>query len=281
LALEELGYPTLHTQHLYENEEVISMWADEVFFPSHEANKAELRRPNLDLIASKFSATADLPMALYYEQVMEEYPDCKFILTTRDSSEVWFRSWDTLTKSIAQPTHLGSFFLSNAVQYMAYYRWLFSIVNKDDSFLTASFPLPEQNKERAIESYEEHNRKVREIIPADKLLEYSVKEGWQPLCDFLEIGPSDCPQTPFPKTNSARSVQVQSISAFIAPLIVALFVLFYAFASTFRRVTGKSVVEWTMFKTRKAVIKLQHVFIGGEKVFWSPGVSVGQRKKRV
>lgn len=218
-------------------------------------------------------------MALYFEQVMEEFPDCKFVLTTRDNSEAWFRSWDTLTKSITQPAHLGSFFFTNAVQYMAYYRWLFSIVNKDETYLTSDFPFPNQNKEHAIASYEEHNRRVRETIPSDRLLEYSVKEGWQPLCEFLEI--SDCPQTPFPKTNSARSVRVQSISAFIAPLIIVLFVLFYSFANVFRKTTGKSVVQWTIYESKRLLIKLQHVIVGGEKLYWTDGVSSVNSKKLV
>ena len=31
-----------------------------------------------------------------------------------------------------------------------------------------------------------HNHRVKSIVPADKLLVYNVKQGWKPLCDFLE-----------------------------------------------------------------------------------------------
>jgi len=268
LALEELGFPTLHTQHLYENEEIINMWTNEIFLPSILNKTVDMGRPNFHLIAKQFKATADLPMALYFEQVMEEFPDCKFILTTRENSEVWFRSWNTLTKSITQPAHLGGLVFTNVRQYTYYLKWLFAVVNKDDKFLTASNPLPPQNKEAAIASYEEHNRKVRELIPSDRLLEYNVKEGWQPLCNFLEIG--ECPGTPFPKTNSARAVQVQSISAFIVPLIIVLFVLFSAFATIFQRVTGKTVLQWAKWKRDQLLMKLQRA-LGGEKVFWIAG----------
>lgn len=265
LALEELGFPTLHTQHLYENEDIMNMWTNEIFLPSIRNKHRDMGHPNLQLIASKFQATADLPMALYFEQVMEEYPDCKFILTTRENSEVWFRSWDTLTRSITQPTQLGAIFTSTGKQYSDYLRWLFSVVNKDDSYLSVpSEELPEQNKQAAIESYEEHNRRVRATIPSDRLLEYSVKEGWDPLCDFLEI--ADCPQTVFPKTNSARSVQVQSISAFIAPLIAVLFCLFYAFAKVFERTTRMTVMQWSHHKSKELMVHLRRIFIGGESV---------------
>lgn len=268
LALEELGFPTLHTQHLYENEEIIGMWTNDIFLPAIRNKTIDLGRPNLQLIAKQFKATADLPMALYFEQVMEEFPDCKFILTTRESSEVWFRSWNTLTKSITRPAFLCELFLNNARQYSFYYRWLFAVVNKDEKFLTASYPFPDQIKEKAIASYEEHNRRVRELIPSDRLLEYSVNQGWKPLCQFLEI--SDCPDYPFPKTNSIRAVQVQTISAFIVPLVIALFILFYSFAKLFERATGKTVLQWAKWKTDLIFENLQRS-LRGEKIYWLQG----------
>lgn len=222
--------------------------------------------PDLDLLVSLgYQATADLPMALYFEQVMEKFPDCKFILTTRENSEVWFRSWDTLTKSITNPTHVGGFAFSSVRQIEFYLRWLYSVVNKDESYLWKPFPLPDQHKETAIASYEEHNRRVRAMVPNDKLLEYSVNEGWDPLCDFLEI--KSCPQTPFPRTNSARSVQVQAISAQITPMMGALFVIFGLFAVVFKLATGMTVVSWAQYKSRELVVLFRRVMLG-EKVDW-------------
>jgi hypothetical protein len=64
------------------------------------ATRAALGEPDLGMIASQYKATADLPVALYYEQIVEQFPDYKFILTTRETSEIWFRSLDTLANSI-------------------------------------------------------------------------------------------------------------------------------------------------------------------------------------
>jgi hypothetical protein len=266
LALEEMGIPTLHTQHMYEHPQILSMWTDNIFMPSIEAKKTMMGKPDLQLLVSLgYQATADLPMALYFEQVMEEFPDCKFILTTRENSEIWFRSWDTLTKSITQPTHIGGFAFNSVRQISHYLRWLYSVVNKDESYLWKPFPLPDQNKEAAIASYEEHNRRVRELVPQDKLLEYSVKEGWSPLCGFMEI--AECPQTPFPRTNSARSVQVQVIAGQIVPIMGAVFVIFYLFAVMFKMLTGKTVVQWANYKSRELAMVLRSVLLG-EKVDW-------------
>jgi len=248
---------------MYEHESILGMWVSQIFLPSITAKKTSMGRPDLKMITEYgYQATADLPMALYFEQVMEEFPDCKFILTTRENSEVWFRSWETLTKSITQPTHVGGFAFSSVRQYSHYLRWLYSVVNKDESFLTEPFPLPEQNKEAAIESYEDHNRRVRASIPKDKLLEYTVKDGWDPLCKFMEI--DDCPSTPFPKTNSARSVQVQVISGQIFPIMASLLVVFYAFAVGFKKMTGKSVITWVNDKSNELNVAFRRVMLGEE-----------------
>jgi hypothetical protein len=252
LALEELGFPTLHTQHLYENEEIFDMWTNNIFQPSIDAGEAFMGEPDLDLITSYgFQATMDLPMALYFEQVQERFPDCKFILTTRENSEIWFRSWDVLTKSIAQPAKVGGLFFTSVNQVFIYLRWLFSVVNKDSQYLTAPFPLPDQQKEKSIASYEAHNTRVRATIPAHQLLEYNVKQGWEPLCEFMEI--SQCPTTPFPKSNSARSVQVQAVSSIAFALLVVLFVLFFLFTYIFQRVTGMTIFQWIQVKYHKTI----------------------------
>ena len=46
--------------------------------------------------------------------------------------------------------------------------------------------------------YRIHNHRVKSIVPADKLLVYNVKEGWKPLCDFLEC---EVPTIAFPHEN--------------------------------------------------------------------------------
>ena len=46
--------------------------------------------------------------------------------------------------------------------------------------------------------YRIHNHRVKSDVPADKLLVYNVKEGWKPLCDFLEC---EIPTVAFPHEN--------------------------------------------------------------------------------
>jgi len=258
LALEDLGYPTLHTQHLYENEDIFRMWVNNVFQPSLDSGHATMGQPDFDIIAQHgYQATMDFPTALYYEQILKDYPDCKFILTTRQDSETWFRSWETLAKSITSAANVGGSLISTVKQYAIYLRWLYAVVNEDDSYLTSEEPRDDQNHDVAIRSYERHNARVKQIIPPNQLLEYNVKDEWKPICEFLNVPAQKCPRKPFPKTNSARSVQIQSISSYVFPLVVVSWICM----KLFRKATGKTVAEWVHVQTDLLQHRLQKTMI--------------------
>lgn len=53
--------------------------------------------------------------------------------------------------------------------------------------------------EGLAEKYEAHNKAVQDLIPPEQLLVYQVKEGWEPLCQFLNV---EAPATAFPRTNN-------------------------------------------------------------------------------
>jgi hypothetical protein len=103
---------------------------------------------------------------------------------------------------------------------------MYGIVNQDFAILTTPLQklIPPQIRNKAIASYEEHNRRVREVIPANLLLEYNINDGWEPLCSFLNI--SDCPQSPFPKTNSSLSIIVQTFTGLLVAAVSTLLGLF-------------------------------------------------------
>jgi hypothetical protein len=216
------------------------MWAETIVNPALEAKLPQiLGKPNLQLIAdSNFTALVDLPSSLFFEQIFQEYPDCKFVLTTRDSSETWFRSWNTLSESSVIPMYLGGLLFPTVRKYSNYMRWIYAFVNQDASYLTSTFPKTVSIRENAIASYERHNQRVREVIPPHQLLEYNVRDGWEPLCQFLEIS-NNCPTKPFPKSNSARSMRTQATVAFIAASLVILLALIRIHKS-FQRVAAKT-----------------------------------------
>ena len=44
---------------------------------------------------------------------------------------------------------------------------------------------------------------VKQTVPKDRLLVFDVKEGWNPLCKFLDV---PVPDTPFPHVNDTNSM---------------------------------------------------------------------------
>ena len=45
------------------------------------------------------------------------------------------------------------------------------------------------------------NEEVKQTVPADRLLVWYVSDGWEPLCDFLNV---PVPAMPFPHLNDTR-----------------------------------------------------------------------------
>ena len=51
-----------------------------------------------------------------------------------------------------------------------------------------------------MDQYTRHNASVKALVPASQLLVYRVGEGWERLCQFLEL---QVPTIPFPHENKA------------------------------------------------------------------------------
>jgi hypothetical protein len=51
-------------------------------------------------------------------------------------------------------------------------------------------------------AYERHNEAVRKTVPAHRLLEWRASEGWEPICNALDV---PIPDQPFPFTNQRET----------------------------------------------------------------------------
>jgi hypothetical protein len=89
----------------------------------------------------------------------------------------------------------------------------------------------------AIEVFERHNAEVRQRVPADRLLVYDVKSGWEPLCEFLGVEESD---EPFPHTNDTAEMRrrLRGIKAVSIAVPVTLTLLAGAALTLLRRRAG-------------------------------------------
>ena len=55
-----------------------------------------------------------------------------------------------------------------------------------------------KDREHATKEFERHIREVKERVPPRRLLVYEVKQGWEPLCEFLGV---EAPREPFSRLN--------------------------------------------------------------------------------
>ena len=146
-------------------------------------------KPDVKRVYQNADACVDMPGCFLFEEILEAFPDCKVILSVREENswiESLVRQLDSLyalrtkTRTTLSPT-------ARKVDYVL------------DSFLNAAIGTFNTKSTYVIRKrYRIHNHRVKSIVPADKLLVYNVKEGWKPLCDFLEC---EVPTVAFPREN--------------------------------------------------------------------------------
>ena len=51
----------------------------------------------------------------------------------------------------------------------------------------------------AIAAYERHNADVRVSLPSDRLVDWQPGDGWEPICEVLDL---PVPDQPFPHVNT-------------------------------------------------------------------------------
>jgi hypothetical protein len=60
------------------------------------------------------------------------------------------------------------------------------------------------DRAKAIAQYQQHIEDVKAALPPERLLIYSVDQGWKPLCDFLGVA---IPNGKFPNINDRVEFQ--------------------------------------------------------------------------
>jgi hypothetical protein len=178
LALERLGFgPCHHMAELIDDPEQIELWS----------RAAEEGTADWDAVYRGYRSTVDWPGVAFWRQLVDYYPHAKVLLTVRDPQS-WYES---TREGIYRATPIRPEDPVGARR-----RELVQRVVWDGDF-GGRFEDPEH----AMAVFTEHNDAVRREVPADRLLEFDVRQGWGPLCDFLGV---PVPDKPFPRTNDRQ-----------------------------------------------------------------------------
>jgi len=153
---------------------------------------------------------SDLPWNLYWEEFFNKYPDSKVILTVRDSDEVWYRSFRNYLESMQSTGILAGSDVQYYEQDPQYAKWMWILKDHWRSmfgtpanpFMLDGLTKKENdlylNENQLRQRYRMHNAYVMATVPKERLLVYNLKEGWEPLCQFLG---KDIPDIPVPHDN--------------------------------------------------------------------------------
>ena len=183
LALEELGFgPCHHMFEVRDNPDQLPYW--------QAAARGEM--PDWDAVFADYRACVDWPAARYWREIAAHYPDAKVLLSVRPADK-WIKS----VHSTIYPAMLDRSdripVATRARRDMAY-----EIIGEQ------TFGGRMGDAEHAMAVFRAHTDEVRAVIAPERLLVYDVAEGWEALCDFLEVA---VPGTPFPRINSAAEFQ--------------------------------------------------------------------------
>jgi hypothetical protein len=134
---------------------------------------------NWNALFEGYQSAVDYPSALFYQDQMKQFPDAKVLLTVRDP-ERWYQSVLETIYDVSQ--RRNRFGLSILRWFVPDIRELYPrIVFINDLIWDGQFEGRFTDKDYAIAKYNEWNESVIATVPADKLLVFEVKQGWQPL----------------------------------------------------------------------------------------------------
>ncbi|KAJ7323597.1 P-loop containing nucleoside triphosphate hydrolase protein [Mycena albidolilacea] len=195
IALEKLGYKeTNHGSAVFKNMREIEMWTEAVNAKFFGIGKP-YGRAEWDQLLGHCMAVTDLPHLLFAEELVAAYPEAKVVLTLRDPDS-WGTSFaNTMLYRMRAP---GGSLLAWLLPQTAGKLYQYGHVVWLAMFKTKPADLTiEKAKARYVAYYEE----VRRMVPRERLLEYRVGEGWEPLCKFLG---KPIPEESFPRTNDTQ-----------------------------------------------------------------------------
>lgn len=185
-------------------------------FEAKYAGNGTFLRADWDRLLGDCQAVCDAPAAYFGPELAEAYPEAKVIILNRDP-EAWYESFLKSIYPLTRPKALVPklrmlycFLLDEHVRCMAAYGTaLRKYVTTYDHGT---------DKEKALAYYKRQYDEFRERIPEHRRIDYTISEGWGPLCEFLEIpaptvrdeATGELVEAPFPRLNDRERFQGQS-----------------------------------------------------------------------
>ena len=129
-------------------------------------------------------AAVDWPASAFWRELADANPEAVVLLSTRASAATWWESADATILPVLRRD-----------SYPEYEDWL--VMSK--ALVAREIGAKWDDRATAEAFYERHNERVRREVPADRLVDWTAADGWEPLCTALGV---PVPDEPFPHTNT-------------------------------------------------------------------------------
>ena len=134
-----------------------------------------------DQLLGDCQGTIDMPTAFFADELIAAYPDAKVVLMQRDFN-AWYKSMSATIFRSRKPNPIGRFILwldyneTGQAGYMAL------------EIMNAFLGLGGDEYDNVKQKYDDYFDRIRQSVPKERLLEFKLKEGFEPLCEFLDCG---------------------------------------------------------------------------------------------
>jgi hypothetical protein len=159
-------------------------------------------KPDWEAILGDAKSSCDWPTARYYKELLEYYPESKVVLSVREPAG-WVRSMRDTVWAI----YFGDSVMHRVCQARAeldpLWRRFMDLMTTMTWGADVLGPPESTFDDRAFAaSMQRWNERAEREVPADRLLVWEPREGWEPLCDFLEVA---VPAEPLPNVNDTAA----------------------------------------------------------------------------
>jgi hypothetical protein len=198
-AYQKLGLTTYHGFDFIENDEHQVRWKKAIDAKFYGKGRL-FTKADFDAFLGDYAVVSDIPFLGFWEEFLDWYPDAKVVLVERNVDE-WFKSFDTGI--------IGAGFSKSALILRCCIEPLVRVQQPATlvwDLERALFNCHDRQSfsDNAKETYLQHYEKVRNMVPKDRLLDYKLGSGWEPLCQFLG---KQVPVERFPWTNERKEFE--------------------------------------------------------------------------
>lgn len=188
-AVEILGFTKCyHMKELLVNPDMLPYWQE----------LEETGNTDWDTLYEGYMGSVDFPCYPFYKEHLKRYPEAKVILTVRPF-ESWYNSlyntvWQAGPQNLQEKLQMMARMAFNprlrkaikCIKFVRRYLW--------EKQFQGNF----EDKSFVEDIFRDHLEAVKAYVPAHQLLVYDIRDGWEPLCQFLGI---PVPKEPLPHLN--------------------------------------------------------------------------------